>query len=295
MNAIGNLGGGDPLVPSASTSPAPEGPDGPRSPGESLSSRVRWATADSWTITLRALQHLVNQPFVLVVGLLFPILMLLMFAYLLRGGYGASYPEVLVPGMLALTTVFGLEGTMTAIVTDANRGITDRFRSLPMAGSAVVAGRGIADMLNAAIGLVVLMGCGLLIGWSWEDGLLNGLAAVALLLWLRFAMIWLGLFLGLVAGKPEAVMAVQILVWPLGFLSNAFSDPGTMPDWLGTIAEWNPLAATVAATRELFGNPGWGGDSWAATHALELAILWPLLLTAVFFPLAVAKYRSLSR
>ena len=78
----------------------------------------------------------------LVVGLLFPILMLLMFAYLLRGGYGASYPEVLVPGMLALTTVFGLEGTMTAIVTDANRGITDRFRSLPMAGSAVVAGRG---------------------------------------------------------------------------------------------------------------------------------------------------------
>ena len=75
------------------------------------------------------------------------------------------------PGMLALTTVFGLEGTMTAIVTDAERGITDRFRSLPMAGSAVVAGRGIADMLNAAIGLLVLMACGLAIGWSWHDGL----------------------------------------------------------------------------------------------------------------------------
>ena len=125
-----------------------------------VAARVRWAFADSWTITLRALQHLVKQPFVLVVGLFFPILMLLMFAYLLRGGYGASYPEVLVPGMLALTTVFGLEGTMTAIVTDANRGITDRFRSLPMAGSAVVAGRGIADMLNATIGLLVLMACG---------------------------------------------------------------------------------------------------------------------------------------
>ncbi len=256
---------------------------------------LRWAFADAWTITLRALMHWARQPFLLLVGLLFPILVLLMFAYLLRGGYGPSYPEVLVPGMLALTTVFGLEGTMTAIVTDANRGITDRFRSLPMAGSAVIAGRGIADMLNAVIGLLVLMACGLLIGWSWEDGLLNGLAAVALLLWLRFAMIWLGLFLGLVAGKPEAVMTVQILVWPLGFLSNAFTDPGTMPGWLGAIAEWNPLSATVAATRELFGNPGWGGDSWAATHALELAILWPLLLTAVFFPLAVAKYRSLSR
>ena len=89
-------------------------------------------------------------------------------------------------------------------------------------------------------------------------------------------MIWLGLFLGLVAGKPEAVVAVQILVWPLGFLSNAFTDPATMPGWLGTIAEWNPLSATVAATRELFGNPGWGGDSWAATHASSWRSLWPL-------------------
>jgi ABC transporter DrrB family efflux protein len=218
-----------------------------------------------------------------------------MFAYLLRGGYGSDDPEVLVPGMLVLTTVFGLEGTMTAIVTDAARGITDRFRSLPMAGSAVIAGRGIADLLNAAAGLAVLMLCGLAIGWSWHDGALNALAAVGLLLLLRFALIWMGLFLGLVAGKPEAVMAVQILVWPLAFLSNAFSDPATMPGWVGTIAEWNPLSATVAATRELFGKPGWAGDSWAATHSLALAIVWPLVLTAIFFPLAVAKYRGLGR
>ncbi len=254
---------------------------------------LRWAFADAWTITLRALQHWARQPFLLLVGLLFPILVLLMFAYLLRGGYGEDYPELLVPGMLALTTVFGLEGTMTAIVTDSNRGITDRFRSLPMASSAVVAGRGIADMLNATIGLLVLMACGLAIGWSWHAGFADAIAAIGLLLWLRFALIWLGLYLGLVAGKPEAVMAVQILVWPLGFLSNAFSDPGTMPGWLGTIAEWNPLSATVAATRELFGNPGWGGDSWIASHSVLMAIVWPVVLTAVFFPLAVARYRAL--
>jgi ABC-2 type transport system permease protein len=260
---------------------------------------LRWAFADAWTLTLRALQHWARQPFLLLVGLLFPILMLLMFAYLFGGSFtvpgGGDYTEVLVPGMLVLTTVFGLEGTMTAIVTDAGRGITDRFRSLPMAPSAVVAGRGLADMLNAALGLVVLMACGLAIGWGWHDGALNALAAVGLLLLLRFALIWLGLYLGLMAGKPEAVMAVQILVWPLGFLSNAFSDPGTMPGWLGTIAEWNPLSATVAATRELFGNPGWGGDSWVAQHSLLMAVVWPLALTAIFFPLAVARYRSLSR
>jgi ABC-2 type transport system permease protein len=118
---------------------------------------------------------------------------------------------------------------------------------------------------------------------------LDALAAVGLLLLLRFALIWLRLYLGLMAGKPEAV---QILVWPLGFLSNAFSDPGTMPGRLGTIAEWNPLSATVAATRSA---TGWDGDSWVAQHSLLMAVVWPLGLTAVFFPLAVTRYRSLSR
>ena len=231
---------------------------------------LRWAIADTWTLTLRALAHWARQPFVLLVGLLFPILMLLMFAYLLRGAYGAAItPELLVPGMLALTTRLRPGG-------DDDR---DRHRRRT-AGSPTASGRcrwrrrrwsrgaGVADLLNAAVGLAVLMACGLAIGWSWHDGAPNALAAVALLLWLRFALIWLGLYLGLVAGKPEAVVAVQILVWPLGFLSNAFAIPATMPGWLGTIAEWNPLSATVAATRELFGNPGWGGDSWPATHSL---------------------------
>lgn len=253
---------------------------------------VRWVFADTWTLTLRAVSHWARQPFVLLVGFLFPVLVLLMFAYLLRGGYGDEYPELLVPGMLALTTVFGLETTMTAIVTDANRGITDRFRSLPMAGSAVVSGRAVADLLNAAVGLVVLMVCGWAIGWRIHGGVTDALAAVGLLVLLRFALIWMGVYLGLVAGKPEAVAAVQILVWPLGFLSIAFTDPASMPGWLGTIAEWNPISSTVAATRELFGNPGWGGDSWIAQHSVLMAVVWPLVLTAIFFPLAVAKYRS---
>jgi hypothetical protein len=105
----------------------------------------------------------------------------------------------------------------------------------------------------------------------------------------------MGVFLGLVIGKPENAVAVQILVWPFAFVSNTFASPDTMPGWLGTIADWNPMSATAAACRDLFGNPGWGGTSWAAEHALPLAIAWPALLVAVFFPLSVRRYQRLRK
>jgi ABC-type multidrug transport system permease subunit len=88
---------------------------------------------------------------------------------------------------------------------------------------------------------------------------------------------------------------VQILVWPLGFLSNTFAAPSSMPGWLGAIASWNPLSSTVGAARQLFGNPGWGGSSWVEQHAILMAILWPVLLIAIFGPLSVHRYRNLDR
>jgi ABC-2 type transport system permease protein len=206
---------------------------------------------------------------------------------------GGDYREFLLPGMFAMTVLFGVETTFAAVSTDAARGVTDRFRSMPMAPSAVVVGRGVADLLNSAVGLAVMVGCGLAVGWRWHDGPGRAALAGALLLLLRFALLWVGVYLGLVAGGPEALVAVQILVWPLGFASNAFAAPADMPRWLGTLAEWNPLSATVAATRELFGNPGWGGESWAAQHAPAMAVGWPLLLVAVFLPLSVRRYRRL--
>ncbi len=104
-----------------------------------------------------------------------------------------------------------------------------------------------------------------------------------------------GIYLGLVAGNPETVGAVQILVWPLGFFSNAFVPPETMPGWLAVLTEWNPISSTITATRELFGNPGWGGESWIAQHAMLMAVVWPVALVAILFPLAVRRYRRLSR
>ena len=90
-----------------------------------------------------------------------------------------------------------------------------------------------------------------------------------------------------------AVTVLQVVEFPFGFLANTFVSPETMPGWLGAVAEWNPLSATVGAMRQLFGNPGRGGDSWPSTHALFLAVAWPVLITAVFLPLSVARYRRL--
>ncbi len=258
----------------------------------------RWVVIDGWTLTRRALLHWTRQPGLILIGLLFPVMMLLMFGYLLGGGMtvpgGGDYLDFLLPGMLVLTMAFGVEMTFTAISTDANRGVTDRFRSMPMAGSAVVLGRSLADMLYSVAGLAVMVLCGLAIGWRWHEGVGNALAAFGLVLLLRFALIWVGLYLGLVAGTPEALMAVQILVWPLAMLSNSFVSTEEMPAWLGTIAEWNPLSATGTALRELFGNPGQGGEGWVAENAQLMAVVWPLLILAVFVPLSVRAYRRLS-
>lgn len=261
--------------------------------------RLHWAGVDACTVTRRDLLHWVRQPAGFVIGLLFPVMTVLMFGYLFGGGMtvpgGGSYREFLLPGMYAMTMVFGLETTFAAVSTDAARGVTDRFRSMPMAPSAVVVGRSTADLLNSALGLVVMVACGLLVGWQWHRGIGPALAAVGLLLLLRFGLLWVGIYLGLASRSPDTLVAVQILVWPLGFLSNTFAAPATMPEWLAAIADWNPLSATVSATRELFGNPGVGGDSWVAQHALLMAIVWPVLLVAVFFPLSVRRYRLLSR
>lgn len=261
-------------------------------------SRIGWAVTDSWTMTRRELAHWARQPVQVFVGLAFPVMMLLMFNYLIGGGKGiqGDYAEFLVPGMFALTMVFGLDATMVAVTTDLNKGVVDRFRSMPMTNGAVLVGRSVADMLQSFASLIVMMGVGLTIGWRWHGSFAGVLGAVGLLMLLRFAMLWIGIYLAMVAGKPELVMAVQILVWPVGFLSNAFTVPQNMPDWLGAAVEWNPMSATGTAVRDLFDNdPGVLGTSWAAEHAGLLAVVWPVVLVGLFLPLAVRRFGALSK
>jgi ABC-2 type transport system permease protein len=249
------------------------------------------ALTDSWTMTRRELAHWARQPVQAAVGLVFPVMFLLMFGYLIGGGRNVEgdYLDYLLPGLLALTMAFGLEGTMVAVTQDLNKGVIDRFRSMPMTNGSVLVGRSVADMMQSALSLVVLMGVGYLLGWRANGGFGALLAALGLLLLFRFAMLWIGIHLAMVAGKPEMVQAVQILVWPVGFLSNAFATPESMPGWLGTVVQWNPMSQTATAVRDLFGAPGAeSGHVWAA-------VAWPLALLAVFFPLAVRRFARLSR
>jgi ABC-2 type transport system permease protein len=266
-----------------------------------LRSRLAWAITDAWVITRRDLAHWTRQPGAVIAStLLFPVMIVLMFGYLLGGAMtvpgGGDYRDFLMPGMFAVTMVFGIGATLTAVSADAARGVTDRFRSMPMAASAVIAGRAAADLLNSAAALAVLTGCGFGVGWHPHRGAARAVAAIGLLLLLRFALVWIGVYLGLrFYLNPEAVTAVRTLEFPIGFLGNPFVAVSTMPAWLAAIAQWNPLSSTVSAARQLFGDPSGAQPAWITDHALLMAVAWPLLLIALFWPLSLHRYRHLSR
>ncbi|WP_173069176.1 ABC transporter permease [Phytohabitans houttuyneae] len=251
-------------------------------------------------MTRRNMAHVVRAPEEIVIYFSLPIMFVLVFGYVFGSGMsvpdGGGYREYLLPGVFVMTMLYGLGATATGIAVDVSRGVVDRFRSIDMARSALLVGRSGADLLRALLEMTTLVVCGLLVGWQWRNGVVDALAAVGLILLLRLALTWVGIFLGLVVPNPDTVSVIVFpLAFPLTALSNVYVAPELMPDWLGTVASWNPLSATVAASRELFGNPGTGGDSWVAQHALLLAFVWPALLIAIFAPLAVRRYQRLSR
>ena len=266
---------------------------------DTMLSRLRWLAADTWTLTLRGINHWIRQPLTIIGGLGFMIMLVALYGFLFGGAMrvpgGGSYMEFLLPGMFVMTMAFGIGETMTAVSVDAERGVTDRFRSMPMSSSAVVLGRSITDMLYSVVGLAVMIGAGVALGWRWHGSIVETAAAIGLLLLLRFAMLWLGIFLGLVIPGPSALNAVWTILFPLTMVTAAFAPPETMPSWLGFLAEWNPLTATIYATRDLFGNPGVPSASFVADNAVALAVAWPIILLAIFAPLSIHRYRHLSR
>ncbi len=259
--------------------------------------RLRWMLVDGWVVGRTNLVNWRRNPGLIVHCLMFPV-MTVVFGFVFGSAMvvagGGSYREFLMPGLFGQTMMFGVITTTMVTSTAAAKGVTDRFRTMPMSQSGVAVGRCIADLGTSLFELAILVVCALLVGWRFHNGPGAALAALGLLLLFRFAMVWVGIYLGLIL-PPEAVGAGYVPLLPLTMLANTFVSPTQMPDWLGAIAEWNPVSSTVAACRQLFGNPGVVGDSWAAQHSLLLAFAWPALILLIFVPLSIRRYRNLRR
>lgn len=251
--------------------------------------------AASWIITRRTISSWRGQLGTVLTVWLFPVFTTMLFLGLFGGALdvpgGSSYVDFLIPGMLAVTMLFGLETTTLSAAADASRGVNDRLRSFPINSAAIVLGRAGADLLSSSISLVLMVAFGLAVGWRPDLGAANVVSALLLLLALRVAMLWIGICVGYGARSVESVAYVQILTWPIAFLSSVFVNPATMPGWLGTLAELNPISATATAVRDLLGGTSWPTQSFAGDQAITLALLWPLLLTAVYLPLAARRFR----
>jgi ABC transporter DrrB family efflux protein len=264
-------------------------------------SAIGQAVNDGLVIAWRNLKRIPRIPELAIFAILQSIMFVLLFAYVFGGAIplpgGASYREYLMPGIFAQTIVFATATTAVGMTDDLNKGILDRFRSLPMARSAVLSGRTLADVVYNGGILIVLMLSGLVVGWTVRTGLLEFLAGVGLLLLFTFAMAWIGVWLGLTLRTVEVAQQVSFLVlFPLTFLSNVFVPTQSLPWFLRPLAEWNPVSALTAATRKLWGNPNpFAAGGLPADHPIELTLLWVVVLLAIFAPLGVWRYRSMSR
>ena len=173
----------------------------------------------------------------------------------------------------------------------------DRFRSLPMARSAVLSGRALFDLVYNVGILIVLMLSGLAVGWRVHTGVPEFFAGVGLLLLFTFAMSWVGVWMGLSVRTVEAANQIGFtFLFPLTFVSNVFVPPESLPSWLRPVAEWNPVSTLTASCRDLWGNPNpFATQGFPADHPILLTLIWIAAIVAVFAPLGVRRYRSMSR
>ncbi|MEV6619108.1 ABC transporter permease [Streptomyces sp. NPDC051051] len=260
------------------------------------------AVRDVLVVTRRNVVRMVRIPEVLLLSLVQPVVFVLLFAYIFAGSFSlpgaggpAAYREFMMPGFFAQTIAFATaSNSSVSMANDVQSGMVDRFRSLPMARGALLTGRTVADLVQNVIVMAVMILCALLVGWRVHHGLPRAAAAFALLLFMGYALSWVGVVIGLSVRAPEAAATGNFLwLFPLTFLSNAFVAPSTLPTALRWAAEWNPLSATVQAARQLFGNPGLTGTgAWPAQHPVLVSLVWSVLIAAVCRTLAVRRYRA---
>ncbi|MFJ8666951.1 ABC transporter permease [Streptomyces sp. NPDC093600] len=250
---------------------------------------------DGTYILGRHLRRVRHAPAILVMTQTMPIVFLLFFGYVFGSALampGAEYRAYLVPGLLVATAAGGLMTGMFQAAQDAHRGVTDRFRTLPISRAAVPLGQALADLVTSAVGMVPMILVGLAMGWRIEGTALEALGAFGLLLLFRFATTWVGILLGLASRSEEAAGQLGSATFMLPLLSNAYIPTENMAGWLRTVAEWNPISAVTTAVRELSGSAAHvpPDAAWPVAHPVAGALLWSLALVALCAPAAVRRY-----
>lgn len=264
----------------------------PPTPTHSPLRRLAWTVSDTLVMAKRNLLRYLRLPQLLVFSTVQPIMFVLLFAFVFGGAIstpGVDYINYLIPGILVQTVLFGASQTTVGLADDLAHGMVDRFRSLPMARSAVLAGRTLADSARNVFVVLLMLGVGALIGFRFEGGVLASAGAVALVVGFGFAFSWISALIGLVVKDTEtAQVAGFIWIFPLVFASSAFVPVQTMPGWLQAFAEVQPISVTVNAVRYLTSD---GVAPGTAASDVGLALLWVAGILAAFVPLAVAQYR----
>ncbi|WEL91999.1 ABC transporter permease [Tsukamurella tyrosinosolvens] len=252
----------------------------------------------SWIMVRRSMIHTKRMPEMLSDVTIQPIMFTVLFAFVFGSAIpteGVSYREYLLPGILGQTMVFTCFVVAGGLTTDLEKGVIDRFRSLPISRASVLIGRSIASLLHSSIGIVVMCLTGLAIGWRIRTNPVDAVLGFVVLLVFGFAMIWFGILVGCMMQSIEAVNGFMFAtMFPITFLSNAFVPTAGMAPWLRAIAEWNPVSSLVQAMRELWGNdlPLRDGAPWSLQHPVLATVIWSILLTAVFAPLAVRGFNK---
>ncbi|MQA60947.1 MAG: ABC transporter permease [Actinophytocola sp.] len=261
---------------------------------------LRQNLSDGGIVTWRNLMNVRRNPELLLGATIQPIMFVLLFAYVFGGSFGGeAYREFLMGGIFAQTVAFNSAFTTIGMASDLQKGVIDRFRSLPMSRMAVLLGRTVADMAVNALGLLVMALCGLIVGWRIRGSFLDAVLGFAVLLLFGFAMSWIGALVGMLAGKVEVAQSAGFIwMFPVTFISSAFVVQTTLPGPLRTFAEWNPVTAVADSARNLFGNPALAGferpSGWQADNATLYALMCCAAIFVIFVPLAVAKYRKVA-
>lgn len=256
--------------------------------------------SDVHAVTARNLTRLKRNPDVIGFTLFQPIMFVLLFSQVYGGAIqveGSNYTEFLMAGIFAQTVIFGSTISGSYMALDIKEGIIDRFRSLPMAPSAVLVARSCSDFVLNVVAMTVMIGTGYLVGWRFRESLGSFVIGLVLLLLFAWAFSWVMILLGLLVKSPETLnQAIFIVLFPLTFISNAFVPSHTLPTVLRVIAEWNPISALVQAVRTLFGNLGDlpVPEVWPMQHPILTVLAGVVIMLLVFPPLAVARFRSRS-